>query len=128
MKEASKGLIKPSLRCLLSLISLLEKEGEAATAEGWVKILRGILDEETQAVAESVCFGYLPSLSSKKLKNRFHLLVRKGYLRLVYNEEDGDYYLLLSERGRAEALPDSLRKKPRPLSSSHTIRKIKQVQ
>jgi hypothetical protein len=105
--------LKASRRVLLLAVSELKSEGYEATMEGLSKLLEGVSTEETSAHDSSSLFGFLPSLSSKKLKNRFHWLVREGYIRLQYDARRKDYFLALSPKGEAEILNRSLPKKRR---------------
>jgi hypothetical protein len=123
MKNPQKKSLKPSLVRLLSLLLSLEEEGYEVTAVGFCKIVLGILDEETRSLTGLAEFGYLPSLGSKRLKMRLHHLVRLGYVGLTYSEEDQDYYLTLTEEGKAIArtAPRGAKKKTIPLKK-RTIR------
>ena len=123
MKNPRKTSLKPSLVRLLALLLSLDEEGYEVTANGFCKIVLGILDEETRELTTSKAFASLPSLGSKRLKMRLHQLVRKGYVRLAYDETDEDYYLSLSEDGRALAERFPLVKKE---TKSETKRSIRQ--
>jgi hypothetical protein len=108
MKNPKKVALKPSLARLVSLLSHLEQEGYEVTAEGFCKILLGVLDEETRSLTSLTEFAYLQSLGSKRIKMRLHYLVRLGYVGLDYSSEDQDYYLTLTDKGRAVADPTSI--------------------
>jgi hypothetical protein len=122
--RTSEEKLRPALRKIVSSIASLRDEGYEASAEGLAMILRGESSGET-SVLTSPAVGQLPSLSSKKLKNRFHQLVRHGYVRLVYSEEDEDYFLALTEKGEALADPSSLKKKTIVPKAKRLIRPIK---
>ncbi len=119
--------LKASHRVMLIAISEFRSEGYEATMEGLSKLLKGISDEETLAHSSSSLFGFLPSLSKKKLKNRFHWLVREDYVRLKYDAKRKDCFLALSEKGEAEVLNRSLAKKKRSATKApENFRGIKQ--
>ena len=108
--------LKASYRTLLLAISEFRSEGYEGTMEGLSKLLKGVSDEETFAQHSSPLFGFLPSLSKKKLKNRFHWLVREGYLRLHFDAKRKDYFLALSEKGDLAIVAGHLPKKKRSSS------------
>ena len=122
MPNPRETRLKPSLCRLLALLLSLEKAGYETTANGFCKIALGVLDHETCELVSSPAFASLPSLGSKRLKMRLHLLVRKGYLSLHYDEKDGDYYLELSEEARQLASGFPLSKKENPIESKRSIR------
>jgi hypothetical protein len=110
--------LKASRRVMLLAISELKSEGYEATIEGLSKLLKGVSTEEISAHSSSSLFGFLPSLTSKKLQNRFHWLVREGYIRLQYDGKRKDYFLALSPKGEAEVVNRSLPKKKRSASKA----------
>ena len=114
MKNPKKETLKPSLVRLVSLLSHLEVVGYEVTAEGFCKILLGVLDEETRSLTSLTEFAYLSSLGSKRIKMRLHYLVRLGYVGLDFSEEDQDYYLTLTAKGLEVAEPKSIVEKPIP--------------
>jgi uncharacterized FlgJ-related protein len=122
MKKNVPGECKRAYRSLLSAIASLAEAGVEVTADGLTKILQGRYDEETASLQANAAFGYLPSLSSKKLKNRVHWLVRSGYLALVYAAEAEDYFLALTAKGEENLIP--LQAKKRASSKELTIRAI----
>jgi hypothetical protein len=122
MKEKVPGECKRAYRSLLSALASLQEAGVEATADGLVKILHGVADRETASLVSLPAFGYLPSLSSKKLKNRIHWLVRTGFVSLSYDEAVEDYFLALSEKGLANVIPLTPKKKEK--DEKTTIRAI----
>lgn len=123
MKNPRETSLKPSLVRLLALLLSLEKEGYEVTANGFCKIVLGVLDQETCELVSSASFAALPSLGSKRLKMRLHQLVRKGYIRLSYDEADEDYYLQLSEDARLLATKFPLVKKEPKVETKRSIRR-----
>lgn len=115
-----------SYRKLLSALFLIKEAGYEVTAEGLSLILRGVKTEETIPFFENSVFSFLPSLSSKRIKARVHQLVRQGYLRLSYREEDEDYYLLLTDKGNAACKPSEVlrKQKAKNIVSKKNIRLI----
>ncbi|HBE98660.1 MAG TPA: hypothetical protein DDW18_01230 [Firmicutes bacterium] len=90
--------ITPSKITVLDAIYTLNKEGYQATLEGLACLLLG--NKEGEALSSSALFGYLPSLSSKKIKNRVHYLLQKGYIVLIYDSQKDVHYLSLSSKGK----------------------------
>ncbi|MCI1245658.1 MAG: hypothetical protein LKG11_06930 [Bacilli bacterium] len=108
-------------RKTLSAVSLLEEKGFFGSSEGLSKIFVGLADMENRPFKDLACYGYWPSLSKKKVKGRLTQLVRKGCLRNVWVASENDYFLRLTEAGRALAATVRLRKKPLPQASARTI-------
>ncbi|MCH3909058.1 MAG: hypothetical protein LKF75_02670 [Bacilli bacterium] len=104
MERKEENKLKPSYRHLLASILLLKEDGYEATMEGLAKVLLGIEDEETVQLTRNLAFASRPSLNKKKIKARIHSLIRHGYVKLVYSDEDDDYYLRLSEKALQENL------------------------
>lgn len=123
MKNPRKTSLKPSLLRLLALLLSLDESGYEVTMDGFCKIALGILDQETRELVSSPAFAALPSLGSKRLKMRLHQLVRKGYLRLSYEESDQDYYLILSPDARNLAARFPLSKKEPKVETKRNIRR-----
>jgi hypothetical protein len=122
MKEKVPGECKRAYRSLLSALASLEEAGVEVTADGLVKVLHGVVERETSSLVDLPAFGYLPSLSSKKLKNRIHWLVRQGFVHLSYDSKLEDYFLALTESGHANVIP--LPPKKRERYEKTTIRAI----
>jgi hypothetical protein len=110
---------------LLSAVNEVVLEGYLASNDGLVHILLGDKIEETKPLINLPCFGFYRSLSSKKIKNRLHLLVRKGYLGLKYMEDSNDYFYIVLDKGKP-FIDDTLFASKKALQSSKpTIIKIK---
>lgn len=90
--------IRTMHRKILAVIYLLEEKGKAANGDGLLKIFHGEEDEETTFFANEALFGSLLSMSSKRLKIQTRLLLQRGYLSMVYRDED--YYFTLPIKGR----------------------------
>jgi len=101
-----------SLRKMLAAVSYLEEAGFMGSSEGLSKVLKGVDDAETSPFKTSTCYGYWPSFSKKKLKGRLTQLVRHGFLKMVWVQEENDYFLRLTDLGKAASLGTSLVKKP----------------
>ena len=61
-------IIPLSKRTILGAVLTLDNEGYKVTAKGLCLVLIG--DKRIKDLAESNVFGYLPSVTSKKLKSR----------------------------------------------------------
>lgn len=122
MEQVPSPKLKISSRKLLAAVSLLEGKGYEGSAEGLAKLLTGVEDAETLPFGEMPLYGYWPSLSKKKIKGRLTQLVRHGYLANVYKEEEGDYFFVLTDLGRASCIGTTLMKKaPKGKCGAKTI-------
>jgi len=88
---------------VLNGVHTLSEEHFEATIVGHVKLLRGILDEETYPFRNLSSFGYLSSLSKRTLNNRFRRLLTEEYLEENFNYHYGVSFLSLTKK--AKALP-----------------------
>lgn len=114
-----------SQRKMLSAISSLETEGYEGSAEGLSKLLKGVEDFETSPFVSAPFYGFWPSFSKKKLKGRLTQLVRHGFLKTVWVKEENDYFLVLTDLGKAASLDMPLVKKASAkVPETHTIIKI----
>ncbi|MCR4561918.1 MAG: hypothetical protein K5694_01755 [Bacilli bacterium] len=94
--------LRLSYKKILSVVRLLRLEGYEATGEGLARIIRGIECQENLPFVSEPYFGYLSSISKKKLKNKITYLVNKGYLRCSYSRDEREF-LVLSELGERNA-------------------------
>lgn len=90
--------ISSSKETILDAVYTLKEEGYKATLEGLTHLLLG--NEEGNVLSSSAIFAYLPSLNSKKIKNRIHYLLQSGYLLLEYNSQYDAHFLFLSPKGK----------------------------
>ncbi len=102
-------LIPLSKRTILGAVLTLDEEGYKVTPKGLCLVLLG--DKRVKDLAESKVFGYLPSITSKKLKYRIHYLINLDYLRLDYDESLDVHFLSLSSKCQ-ELDIKPLKKKP----------------
>lgn len=98
----------PSLseRRLLGALVELEREGYLPSMDGLVSYLRGDPRLSEDLPKGSFYGSYALSHSSKSLKGKLRLLLRKGLIKLRYEESLEDYALLLQEEGRELALKE----------------------
>lgn len=101
--------ITTSKTTILDAVYTLKCEGYQATLEGLTHLLLG--DKEGEALSSSGAFAYLPSLSSKKIKNRVHYLLQNGFLILIYDPKNDVHFLSLSVKGE-EGRKMLIKKKP----------------
>ena len=101
--------ITASKTTILDAIYTLKCEGYQATLEGLTHLLLG--DKEGEVLSSSGAFAYLPSLSSKKIKNRVHYLLQNGFLILIYDPKNDVHFLSLSVKGE-EGRKMLIKKKP----------------
>lgn len=78
----------------MDAVYTLKEEGYQATLDGLTHLLLG--EEEGKSLSFSAVFAYLPSLNSKKIKNRIHYLLQNGFLLLKYDPIYDVHFLILS--------------------------------
>ena len=104
--------------CFIVAIDELSKRGKIANMDGLIKILQGVVDQETEGLTDMIGFASSISLKGKRGKNLLHALVHQGYLDQRYIE--GDYFLALRDSGRIIALENKAKvaqksfKEPKP--------------
>lgn len=96
---------------ILNAVYTLSEEGVEATLDGLAMLIGGSYSEETLPYLNSAAYGYLASVSSKRIKARIHALIRRDYLFLDYDEESDTQFLLLTNKSRSLNLK-MLGKKP----------------
>lgn len=104
MKEELKVAYKNILRA----VHTLEEEGYMMTVDGLSLLLIG--DSKLNDLSGSEAFGFLSSLSSRKVKGRINYLVRYSYLKLDYNNELDTHFLVLTDKSRALNLKKVVKK------------------
>ncbi len=88
--------LEQNKKVILDAIFTLKDEGYKLTEDGLALLLKGM--GEIGDLSSSLAYGYLSSLSSKKIKNRIHYLVNHGYIFREYNKELDTHFLVLSEK------------------------------
>lgn len=89
-------IIPLSKRTILGAVLTLDNEGYKVTAKGLCLVLIG--DKRIKDLAESNVFGYLPSVTSKKLKSRIRYLINLDYLKLDYDLSLDVHFLTLTAK------------------------------
>ena len=106
---------RPYATYLAALLEL-EEAGYYVSATGLRKVLLG--EESNKDVQSLNCFGLYGALPARAFHSRIHSMVRSQFLNLRYNEELGDYLLLLTDEsrevGKATALQRKVRKDATP--------------
>lgn len=110
---------------VLNGVYTLKLEGIEATADGLSKILRGVVDLDTNKFIYSAAFKALPSLSSRRLKGRINTLITKGYLEEDYDFETKTSFLRLTKMCDELRL-EPLEKKDIELTINTNVRLIKE--
>ncbi|MBR0295470.1 MAG: hypothetical protein IJQ67_06195 [Bacilli bacterium] len=85
---------------VLLTISYLNELGYIASAQGVLKIISGVIDEETEMFELCPTFQVLVSYNSKKMTRDLNRLVTCGYLKRIHNEELKDYFFEITEKGK----------------------------
>lgn len=69
--------------------------------EGVLKILKGVIDEETSNLTKCPTFQTLLSYNSKQISRRVMMLLRYNYLQKKYDPTSNELYLNISEKGKS---------------------------
>lgn len=115
MNHADWKPLRLAYRSLLLALSAIAEAGYEVTMDGLCEVVQGQENGETSPLLTNPAFGYLPSLSSKRLKARLRVLLHQGTIALNYAVEDRDYYLALTAKGKEEIAGESLRAKPKAI-------------
>ena len=110
---------------VLNGVYTLKLEGVEATSDGLSKILRGVVDLDTNKFIYIAAFKSFPSLSSRRLKGRVNALISNGYLEEEYDFETKTSFLRLTKLCDELRL-EPLEKKDIDLSMNVNIRLIKE--
>ncbi len=89
-----KTSLEPNKKVILNAIFTLREEGYKLSQDGLTLLLRG--DKELKELSFSSAYAYLPSLSSKKIKNRIQYLINHGYIYREYSKEFDVHFLTLT--------------------------------
>lgn len=90
-KEISNAYIS-----VLRAIYTLDREGYILTSDGLAYLLVG--DYRLEDLKNSAAYSYFSSISTRKIKNRIHYLIRYGYLKLEFKKDCNLHFLLLTEK------------------------------
>lgn len=104
--------LKPSEKRILRGIMHLAELGYEPTAVGISSYLSGDMQEENMFLKDDPGFGCL-SCTSKKIKNKINIMIRYGYIRLMYDEKLDETFLYVSDKGAKEAEGVTLKKNER---------------
>lgn len=86
---------------VLLTINYLNELGYIPSASGVLKILTGVIDEETEMFSLCPTFQVLVSYNPKRLTRDINSLVTNGYLRRFHKGEFKDYYFEITDMGKA---------------------------
>lgn len=86
---------------ILVTIEYLNSKNKYPTHEGVLKILKGVVDEETISLRDCPTFQTLLSFNSKQISRHIMMLLRYNYLSKIYDSNTNELYLLLSDKGKA---------------------------
>ena len=86
---------------ILITVSELNDRGYYPLAEGVLKILSGIIDDETEEFKDLSTFQSLLSFNSKQLSRNVNMLLRYQYLKKIYDEKSDELYLKITDKGQA---------------------------
>ena len=96
-KKVKFSLTSLDYRVFITLLEL-EKENLFARPLGLILIFKG--ESEYSNIST---FRTLKNITSKRLSMRMKILLRKGYLSLKYNSNDGQLYYCLTNLGKLTA-------------------------
>ena len=86
---------------ILLTVSELNDRGYYPLVEGVLKILSGIIDDETEEFKGLPTFQSLLSFNSKQLSRNVNMLLRYQYLKKIYDEKSDELYLKITDKGQA---------------------------
>lgn len=101
MRMKNDKSINITLYKLLLTIDYLNELGYTPSVSGVLKIITGVIDEETDNFTLCPTFQTLVSYGSKRLSRDINTLVSYGYLQRIHKEEYSDYFFIVSESGKA---------------------------
>ena len=84
---------------ILKTVSLLNERDLYPLALGVYKIITGSDEPEYQKYKELETYSTLISLNSKHVSRLIMMLLRKGYLENIYDENTNELYLKISDKG-----------------------------
>lgn len=84
---------------ILVTVDYLNTQSLYPLVEGILKILKGVVDEETSDLQNCPTFQTLLSYNSKQLSRRVMMLLRYEYLIKKYDSKTNELYLAISEIG-----------------------------
>jgi len=86
---------------VLDTIYLLNNKNYYPNYIGVLKIINGIIDEETSKFVSLETFSTLTSKKGRQLASIVHQLVRYNYLTYIHNKEDDEMYLRITFKGES---------------------------
>ena len=92
--------INITLYKILLTINYFNELGYTPSVAGILKIITGVIDEETENFALCPTFQTLVSYGSKRLSRDMNILVSYGYLHRIHKEEFSDYYFEINDSGK----------------------------
>ena len=107
---------------LLLTVRYLNELGYTPSVSGILKIITGIIDEDTDKFALCPTFQTLVSYGSKRLSRDINTLVSSGYLRRILNESFSDYYFEITDNGKM--IMDDFKAHHKISLSKHETKKI----
>ena len=119
--KANKTINITSYKLLLT-VRYLNELGFTPSVSGILKIITGIIDEETDNFSLCPTFQTLVSYGSKRLSRDINTLVSNGYLHRIHKEEFSDYYYEITENGKL--VMDSFKAHHKINLSKHETKKV----
>ena len=90
---------------ILHTVFLFEKDNLAPNIEGIRNVLRGNKNSSFSRLEEYDTFSTLTSYTDKKITNLINKLVKEEYLERRMFPDNGEFFLLLTEKGKEELSP-----------------------
>lgn len=103
-----KDELKNGYKTILHAVYTLKEDGYVMTLDGLAFLLVG--DNRLDDLAENPSFGYLSSLSTRKIKGRINYLIRYSYLKLDYSKDLDMHFLALTDKAEALNLKKLVKK------------------
>lgn len=86
---------------ILETVYELNEKNYYPNAHGVLKIVNGVIDEETAPFIKLKTFSTLTSVKGRQLASDIHQLVRYGYLSYQHNKSDDQMYLRITFKGES---------------------------
>jgi len=108
---------------LLLAVKELNDRGFYPNSEGVYKILTGVYDFDTQDFTSNQTYGLLISYSNKRVTRMLDMLVKRDYLRQLYDPKTKRLFLQISDSGESSLYTFLKKRKSLFVKKAHKINK-----
>ncbi len=86
---------------VLETVYLLNNKNYYPNYIGVLKIVNGVVDEDTSKFVSLETFSTLTSKKGRQLASMIHQLIRYGFLTYIHNKKDDEMYLRITFKGES---------------------------